>query len=422
MLLLSLFACGFSRTDERIYEAVARGRVSEVQVLVSDDPHRASERDAFGTTPLHWACVLGQSEAGAALLVPGVAVNLADDDGVTPLMECARHCTTAGHVQLVRALLSAGADPSRRSSPSGKKLPWRLEMSALEMAAAVPAPDCVAELQSAKPHVWSSVRRQVEEAMAPALQHVDIAALQAAVVAAREAKLSQHMRHLAEARLALARREQAPLARWLATQKRLLSSLIVPREQSVLWDELEAAVRDSGELAAMPHATCVAMLRKHTAKQKTREAQGATNANVSKAASLMQAAAAADAEARLLRVSLEPRLQRLLLQVGRLWTKASLAQLVTGLGAALLDEKVRTVTELARLETGRLVEVVAQLRLSEASETTSDGLPSERRLGNDDAARVLAEQLQRQAMAQVDRDEGIAPATGRRHPQPHQEL
>ena len=37
-------------------------------------------------------------------------------------------------------------------------------------------------------------------------------------------------------------------------------------------------------------------------------------------------------------------------------------------------------------------QVVAQLRLSEASETTSDGLPSERRLGNDDAARVLAEQ------------------------------
>ena len=403
--------------DELIYEAVARGRVSKVRALVVEDPTRADQRDFYGATPLHWACQLGQPDAGAALLEPGRMVNLADDDGVTPLMECARHCTSAGHVTLLRSLLSAGADPSRRSSPTGKQLPWRLEMSALEMAAAVPAPgvheqECVRELEAAVPRLWSSAKRQLEVAVAPPVPHLDVTDLEAAVKAARASALPEGIVKSAEARLALARREQAPLARWLHIHgPELLEGLVGPWEQSLLWGEVEAEVKDSAELAAMPHARCVALLLKHAAMPTyVRGKPGGTGpggrlaevqAKAAIVASRVQAAAAADTEARRVRATLEPRLQQLLLQLGRLWTKSKaglgLPRLVGGLGAALLAEEVRTLDQLAALELPTLRRIVAQLSLSKVSQSTRDGAPRHRGLSNDDAAAALAGQLHSQA-------------------------
>ena len=412
-------ALAYAAHDELIYDAVARGRVSKVRALVGEDPARAEQRDFYGATPLHWACQLGQPDAGAALLEPGRIVNLADDDGVTPLMECARHCSSAGHVTLLRLLLKSGADPSRRSSPTGKQLPWRLEMSALEMAAAVPAPgvheqECVRELEAAMPHRWSSAKRQLEVAVAPPLLHVDVTGLDAAVKAARASALPEGIVKSAEERLALARRQQAPLARWLSIHgPELLEGLVSsPFEQSLLWGELEAEVKDSAGLAAMPHEQCVALLLKHVAMPTyvhgmpagtgpDRGRLAEVQAKAALVASRVQSAAAADSEARRVRATLEPRLQQLLLQLGRLWTKSKaglgLTRLVGDLGAALLAEEVRTLDQLAALEPPTLTRIVAQLSLSKVSQSTRDGSPREHGLSNDDAAAALAGQLQSQA-------------------------
>lgn len=411
-------ALAYAAHDELIYDAVARGRVSKVRALVGEDPARAEQRDFYGATPLHWACQLGQPDAGAALLEPGRIVNLADDDGVTPLMECARHCSSAGHVTLLRLLLSAGADPSRRSSPTGKQLPWRLEMSALEMAAAVPAPgvheqECVRELEAAVPHRWSSAKRQLEVAVAPPLPHLDVTGLDAAVKAARASALPEGIVKSAEARLALARRQQAPLARWLSIHgPELLEGLVSPWEQSLLWGEVEAEVKDSAGLAAMPHERCVALLLKHVAMPTYVQGMPAgtgpaggrleeVQAKAARVASRVQSAAAADSEARHVRATLEPRLQQLLLQLGRLWTKSKaglgLSRLVGELGAALLAEEVRTLDQLAALEPPTLRRIVAQLSLSKVSQSTRDGSPRNRGLSNDDAAAALAGQLQAHA-------------------------
>ena len=45
------------------------------------------KKDQFATTPLHWASALGKIDAVKYLLSEGADVNLANNEGVTPLDE-----------------------------------------------------------------------------------------------------------------------------------------------------------------------------------------------------------------------------------------------------------------------------------------------------------------------------------------------
>ncbi|MDP7240452.1 MAG: HisA/HisF-related TIM barrel protein [Dehalococcoidia bacterium] len=60
-------------------------------------------------TPLHWASEGGHLEVVKALLEAGADTDLADGDGATPL-HYASHPSEGGHVEVVKALLEAGAD------------------------------------------------------------------------------------------------------------------------------------------------------------------------------------------------------------------------------------------------------------------------------------------------------------------------
>lgn len=392
-----------------IHEAVARGRKEDVKNLLEEEPTRAEARDFYGATPLHWACIFGQLDAGSVLIGKNATLNLADDDGVTPLMECARHCASQGSFMLLRMLLMVGADQSRRSAPPGKQLPWRLEMSAAEMAAAVAADQCVAELakyDAAPAKAFASDEARVQEAMAPGLPRLDVAALDAAIKGSKRGKGSTLPRSLlkqAKARLEQARQLQLPLARWLQhAGTAALGGGMPARERGLLWRELEDEAGTSDGLANMAAERCAELVLKHTPKprwwqRREAEAAAATQANATAAAAQLQAAAVDDARLRRVRATLEPALMRTLMQVGRLWVSTGVAALAARLGAQLLDASpsVRTVAGLSALDGTKLATVLEGVALgpSIAGKTLQDGPTIARTLGGGDALKVVARQL-----------------------------
>lgn len=397
-----------------IHEAVARDRKEHVTNLLKEEPSRADSRDFYGATPLHWACIFGQLDSGSVLIGKNATVNLADDDGVTPLMECARHCTFHGSFMLLRMLLMVGADPSRRSAPPGKQMPWRLEMTATEMAAAAAAEQCVAELakyDEASAKAFASDEARVQEAMSPGLPRLDITALDAAIKGARRgkgSKLSRSLLKQAKARLEQARQVQQPLARWLQhAGVAALGDGIPPRERGLLWRELENEAGTTDGLASMEAGRCAALVLKHTPKPPwwqrwEAEAASATQANATAAAAQLQEAAAVDALHRRVRATLEPALMRTLMQVGRLWVSSGVAALAAKLGAQLLDAvpSIRTVSELSVLDGPELVAVLEGVALGHtvAGKTLQDGPTIARTLGGSDALKAMARQLLAQAM------------------------
>jgi len=412
-----------------IHEAVARNKKEDVTNLLKEEPARADSRDYYGATPLHWACIFGQLDAGSVLIGRNATLNLADDDGVTPMMECARHCSSQGSFMLLRMLLMSGADQSRRSAPPGKQLPWRLEMSAAEMAAAVAAEQCVTELAKYYVHdaepakAFASDEARVQEAMAPGLPRLDITALDAAIKDSRRGKGSTLPRSLlkqAKARLEQARHVQLPLARWLQhAGAAALGGGIPARERSLLWRELESEAGTSDGLASMEAEQCAALVLKHTPKprwwqRREAEAAAATQANATAAAAQLQAAAADDALHRRVRATLEPALMRTLMQVGRLWVSTGVATLAAKLGAQLLDASpsIRTVSELSTLDGTKLVTVLEGVAIgpSIAGKTLQDGPTIARTLGGSDALKAVARQLLAQAVLEKQLRQAKQPA------------
>ncbi len=86
-----------------------RDGADHVQTLLEKYDFDLDTRDANGRTPLHRACLNSVYENVVAVLIDsGADVNIADNDGVTPLMTAVSHSS----VKAVRALLDAGADVS----------------------------------------------------------------------------------------------------------------------------------------------------------------------------------------------------------------------------------------------------------------------------------------------------------------------
>eukprot|EP00644_Phytophthora_capsici_P000016 jgi/Phyca11/4920/fgenesh1_pm.PHYCAscaffold_4_\ len=92
--------------DTETQTAVKSGDVAKLQKLLSSGIN-LDVKDEDERTPLHLACALGQLEVAEFLLEHAkAAVNVQDDAGWTPLMSAA----SAGHGEIVRLLLSKGAD------------------------------------------------------------------------------------------------------------------------------------------------------------------------------------------------------------------------------------------------------------------------------------------------------------------------
>ena len=84
--------------------AAAHGALARVEALIAWHVDVNAASNAGGITALFWASGWGHVEVVRALLAAGAGVNAADDDGNTMLIFASYN----GHVEVARALLAAG--------------------------------------------------------------------------------------------------------------------------------------------------------------------------------------------------------------------------------------------------------------------------------------------------------------------------
>ncbi|XP_065357445.1 DNA-binding protein RFXANK-like isoform X1 [Calliphora vicina] len=87
------------------HERAGQGEVSEEQIY-KQKATNIDAKDAFGFTPLHWACYYGQLATVQPLIEAGSNINEEAPEMVTPLLLAA----SGGHHEVVRLLLEKGAD------------------------------------------------------------------------------------------------------------------------------------------------------------------------------------------------------------------------------------------------------------------------------------------------------------------------
>lgn len=108
-LLLSVTALAFSvlgATPEEIFKAIRRNDLAGLEKTLAADREAASRADARGTTPLHYAAVIGSDESLRMLLKAGADHKAKNAMDATPLLLAATSPSKAA------MLLEAGADPN----------------------------------------------------------------------------------------------------------------------------------------------------------------------------------------------------------------------------------------------------------------------------------------------------------------------
>jgi len=97
-----------------VFEAAAFGELDRLTALLDDDPSYATAYSSDGFSALHLAAFFGQSDAARFLLERGAEVDARGRGWMTgtPLHSAA----SASHVEILRMLLDAGADPNARQS------------------------------------------------------------------------------------------------------------------------------------------------------------------------------------------------------------------------------------------------------------------------------------------------------------------
>lgn len=110
---------------ESIHDLAAAGNVDRALALLSEDPALVAARDANGRTPLHMATRGGHLAVVDALVSAGADVNAVDRDGTPPLHSAAYR----GHEATLRFLLAYGAQPDARDNRGNTALVYALYAS-----------------------------------------------------------------------------------------------------------------------------------------------------------------------------------------------------------------------------------------------------------------------------------------------------
>ena len=90
-----------------LIDALRDGNREAVDRLIGETSE-VTATEADGSTPLHWAIELGQTDVAKKLITAGADVNAATRFNVTPLHLAALH----GNAEVIQALVDAGVDPN----------------------------------------------------------------------------------------------------------------------------------------------------------------------------------------------------------------------------------------------------------------------------------------------------------------------
>ncbi|MBI1375142.1 MAG: hypothetical protein GC159_20680 [Phycisphaera sp.] len=90
-----------------MFDAVTRGDVEVVRILLAADPELKGVKNDDGMTPLHVAATAGHVNIVESLLDAKARVDTRDKDGWTAMVRAALH----GHADVARFLVDRGADP-----------------------------------------------------------------------------------------------------------------------------------------------------------------------------------------------------------------------------------------------------------------------------------------------------------------------
>ena len=92
--------------DALLLNAAKHGKVDCVVNLINDGANVNFATRCYGTTPLHWACLIGHEKVVQILLDRGAKVKARNKDGMVALHYACRE----SHLRITRLLLDNGAD------------------------------------------------------------------------------------------------------------------------------------------------------------------------------------------------------------------------------------------------------------------------------------------------------------------------
>lgn len=100
-----------------LHFAVSGGNPVFIEQLLGNDPSLVNRLNAYGESPLHWACKLGDRSMVSLLIGAGARVNQADTEGNTPLHWAAEYDESAIAEFLIAAGATLGSVNERGQTP-----------------------------------------------------------------------------------------------------------------------------------------------------------------------------------------------------------------------------------------------------------------------------------------------------------------
>ena len=122
--ILVLIACIYGGATKAtppsvsLHEAAFQGNLEAIQQHIEADSDLNEKDPVSGASPLIIAAVFGQIEVVRALIKAGADVNSRNNEGSTPLITAA----VFGQIEVARALIEAGADVNSRNNEGSTPL------------------------------------------------------------------------------------------------------------------------------------------------------------------------------------------------------------------------------------------------------------------------------------------------------------